>query len=256
MWPQDSLLRKAGSQIRHPLSRGFSWCMSPTQGHAPYSVFSSVTFHISFSFKIHNFNIITWHVYASTNSLYLCNPLLLRKNIWGQKFKVRDWILGSCNYVESVPPCGKFNRKQSHLRASQVAEIIKNLPARQETWVLSLGQEDPLEKGIATHSTILAWEIAQTEKPCRLQSVGSQRVGHNWVTNTSTVFFFSTKAATHPHASLWKCQQSHFPCTVFQIRVPLVCTLTGRQWEWLEEIISGIIFGLGSLAIGFILPFL
>ena len=81
--------------------------------------------------------------------------------------------------MESVPPCGKFNRKKSHLRASQVAEIIKNLPARQETWVLSLGQEDPLEKGIATHSTILAWEIAQTEKPCRLQSVGSQRVGHN-----------------------------------------------------------------------------
>ena len=112
MWLQDSLLRKAGSQIRHPLSRGFPWRMSPTQGHAPYSVFSSVTFHISFSFKIHNFNIITRFVYASTNSLYLCNPLLLRKNIWGQKFKVRDWILASCNYVESVPPCGKFNRKK------------------------------------------------------------------------------------------------------------------------------------------------
>ena len=57
--------------------------------------------------------------------------------------------------------------------------MIKNLPARQETWVLSLGGEDPLEKGMATYSTILAWEIPWTEKPGRLQSMGSQRAGHN-----------------------------------------------------------------------------
>ena len=65
-------------------------------------------------------------------------------------------------------PVENLTEKKSHLRASQVAEMIKNLPARQETWVLSLGREDPLEKGIATHSTILAWEIEQTEKPGRL----------------------------------------------------------------------------------------
>ena len=63
--------------------------------------------------------------------------------------------------------------------ASLVAQMVKNLPAVWETWVLSLGGEDPLEKGMATHSTILAWEIPWTEKPGRLQSVGSQRVRHN-----------------------------------------------------------------------------
>ena len=49
----------------------------------------------------------------------------------------------------------------------------------QETWVQSLGQEDPLEKGIATHSSILAWEIPWTEEPGGLQSIGSKRVGHD-----------------------------------------------------------------------------
>ena len=61
---------------------------------------------------------------------------------------------------------------------------IKNLPAIWETWVWSLGWEDPLEKRIAIHSSILAWRIAWTEEPGRLQSTGLQRVGHNWVTNT------------------------------------------------------------------------
>ena len=57
--------------------------------------------------------------------------------------------------------------------------MIKNLPAVQETLVGSLGQEDPLEKGIATHSSILAWEILWTVEPGGLQSVGLQRVGHD-----------------------------------------------------------------------------
>ena len=61
--------------------------------------------------------------------------------------------------------------------ASQVAHGVKNLPAvqeMQEMWVRSLGQEDPLEEGVATHSSILAWIIPWTEEPGRLQSVGSQ----------------------------------------------------------------------------------
>ena len=57
--------------------------------------------------------------------------------------------------------------------------MVKNLPAMQETRVPSLGQEDPLEKGMATHSSILAWEIPWTEEPGRLQSTGSQRTGHD-----------------------------------------------------------------------------
>ena len=61
-----------------------------------------------------------------------------------------------------------------------VAQMVKNPPAVQEkTQVRSLGQEDPLEKGMETHSSILAWRIPWTEKPGRLQSMGSQRVGHD-----------------------------------------------------------------------------
>ena len=60
-----------------------------------------------------------------------------------------------------------------------MAQIVKNLPAVWETWVRSLGQEDPLEKGMATHSSILAWKISWTEELGRLQSMRSQRVGHD-----------------------------------------------------------------------------
>ena len=60
-----------------------------------------------------------------------------------------------------------------------MAQMVKNLPAMQEIWVRSLGQEDPLEKEMETHSSILAWEIPWTEEPGGLQSMGLQRVGHN-----------------------------------------------------------------------------
>ena len=60
-----------------------------------------------------------------------------------------------------------------------VAQTVKNLPAMRETQVPSLGQEDPLEKGMATHSSILAWIIPWTEEPGGLQSMGLQRVGYN-----------------------------------------------------------------------------
>ena len=63
-----------------------------------------------------------------------------------------------------------------------MAQVVKNLPAMQETLVRSLGWEDPLEKGMATHSNILAWRTIWTEEPGGLQSMGSQRVGHDLVT--------------------------------------------------------------------------
>ena len=60
-----------------------------------------------------------------------------------------------------------------------MAQLVKNLPAVQETRVQSLGQEDPLEKGTAAFTSILAWRISQTEEPGGLQSMGLQRVGHD-----------------------------------------------------------------------------
>ena len=65
------------------------------------------------------------------------------------------------------------------LGASLVAKVVNNLPAMQDTWVPFLGWEDPLEKGMATHSSIFAWRIPWTEEPGKLQSMGSQRVGED-----------------------------------------------------------------------------
>ena len=66
--------------------------------------------------------------------------------------------------------------------ASLVAQMVKNLPVIRETWVQSLGWKDPLEEGMATHSSILAWRIPWTEEPGGIQSMGSERVGHDWAT--------------------------------------------------------------------------
>ena len=79
---------------------------------------------------------------------------------------------------------GRRRRGRQRMRlldgmASLVAQRLKRLPPMQETRVRSLGWEDPLEKEMAIHSSILAWRIPWTEKPSRLQSMGSQRVGHD-----------------------------------------------------------------------------
>ena len=70
-----------------------------------------------------------------------------------------------------------------------MAQTVKNLPELQDTWVQSLGWEDPLEKGTATRSSILAWRTLWTEEPGRLQSVGSQRVGDHRATFTFALDF-------------------------------------------------------------------
>ena len=73
----------------------------------------------------------------------------------------------------------KEKKKQVSLGASLVAQMVKNLPAMPETQVQSLALEDPLEKGMVAHSSILAWRIPRTEEPSGPQSMGSQRVGHD-----------------------------------------------------------------------------
>ena len=69
------------------------------------------------------------------------------------------------------------------LWASLVAQTVKCLPAMREAWVRSLGEEDPLEKKMATYSSTLAWKVPWMEEPGRLQSMGSQRVGHGSATS-------------------------------------------------------------------------
>ena len=81
-----------------------------------------------------------------------------------------------------------------------VAQMVKNLPATQEPQVQSLGWDDPLEKEMAIHSSILAQRIPWTEEPGRLQSMGAQRVGHNWTTNTFTYQVLKQENLTECHS--------------------------------------------------------
>ena len=86
---------------------------------------------------------------------------------------------------------------------------VKNPPARQDIWVWSLGQEDALEKGMATHSSILAWEIPWTEKPGKLQSMGLQWVRHNWVTehactHTQGLHTYTSRIYRHHRSTKYK----------------------------------------------------
>ena len=76
-------------------------------------------------------------------------------------------------------------KKKKLFTTSLVVQTVKRLSIMWETWVQSLGREDPLENEMAIHSSIIAWKIPWTEEPGRLQSMGSQRVGHNWVTSLS-----------------------------------------------------------------------
>ena len=100
--------------------------------------------------------------------------------------------------------------KLTQLWASLVAQAVKNLPAIQETWIQSLSWEDPLEKGMASHSSILAWKIPLTVEPGGLQSMGSQRIGHDRVTNTLTSSDFN------PHLKIMKL----FFVPALQVRKP------------------------------------
>ena len=73
------------------------------------------------------------------------------------------------------------------IQTSLVAQLVKHLSTIQETWVRSLGREDPLEKEMAIHSSTIAWKIPWTEEPGRLQSLRSQRVGHDGATSLTHV---------------------------------------------------------------------
>ena len=102
---------------------------------------------------------------------------------------------------------------------SLVAQTVKHLPTMWETWVRSLGWADPLEKEMATHFNILAWEIPQMEEPSRLQSVGLQRVRHNWVTSLFSLFIVSINKSLKTHPWLHITQEFLVSWDVFMILV-------------------------------------
>ena len=120
-------------------------------------------------------------------------------------------------------PCN-YQRGQVFL----VAQMVKNLPAMQETRDQSLCWEDPLEKGMSIHSSILTWRIPWTEEPGGLQSMGLQRVRHDWVTNTTTIREDKShreRSTVYPHCTplaLYYCVLAicfHFLMAVFFLKM-------------------------------------
>ena len=99
-------------------------------------------------------------------------------------FSGREW--GPIHTAFWKSPHDSLKLLIAKMIATKDGSVVKNLSAVQKTQVWSLGQEDPLEKGMANHSSILVWRIPWTEEPRGLQSLGSQRVRHDWVTDTFT----------------------------------------------------------------------
>ena len=124
-------------------------------------------------------------IFAGNKSTQVCLSLnfCICKTGWKQG-KGRIYLLGllELNEIMHIEHLELFLVLSG---ASLVAQMLKNLPAMQETWVWSLGWEDPLEKGMATHSNILAWRIPWAEEPGGLQSMELQRVRHDWLTKLS-----------------------------------------------------------------------
>ena len=121
------------------------------------------------------------------------------------------------------------------------SSAVKSLPAMQETWVWSLGQEDPLEEEMATHSKILTWEIPWTGKPGGLQSMGSQRVGHDWATKQQSMSLCSSLVTTgktdHDCAGeLRRTTASQGVAVLFQSMVTIPVPKGGRVHVWVRTL--------------------
>ena len=131
-----------------------------------------------------------------------CNPLPPCQLWWENKELLYYSVVKNLPATQELQEMWvQFLGQEDHLKEGIIPIPIfglpwwlRHLPAMQETWVWSLGQEDPLEKEMATHCSTLAWKIPRTEEPCRLQSLGSQRAGHDWA--TSLHFFTSYNSDT------------------------------------------------------------
>ena len=144
-----------------------------------------------------------------------------------------------------------YLKSSSDHLASLVAQRLKCLPAMQETRLRSLSQEDPLEKEMATHSSILAWRIPWREEPGGLQSMGSQRVGHSWansLTHSLTqceCYLNSCQNMSNSSTAFWNFLESLFleyfwspvgwiyACTTCGLDNKMLTVLTAVEWFWI-----------------------
>ena len=132
----------------------------------------------------------------------------------------------------------------SYLWGSLVGEMVKKPPAMQETQVWSLGWEDPLEKGMVTHSNILAWRTPWAEEPGGLQSIRRQRVRHNWGTNTHKLFISWIQLLS----CVWclrprELQHTRLPCPS---PTPRACSSSCPLSRWCHPTISSAVIHFSS----------
>ena len=131
--------------------------------------------------------------------------------------------------------------------ASLVAQVVKNLPAMLETRVLTLGQEVPLDRGMATQSCILAWKIPWAEEPGGLQSKELQKVGHDWATNTHMLFIVHCPYHIFfIHSSVY----GHLDCFMSWLEKEMATHSGTLAWKipWMEE--PGRLQSTGSQRVG------
>ena len=122
-------------------------------------------------------------IYLAAPGLSCCTNDLQSQHV-GSSFLTRNWTWAPALGMQSLSHCTTcafwFDISSA---IYLVVQRVKSLTAMWESWVLSLGQEDPLEKEMPTHSSILAWKIPWMEEFGRLQAIGLQRVGHDWATS-------------------------------------------------------------------------
>ena len=131
-----------------------------------------------------------WFSFVSASLLCLLGPI---HSLFPQLFLVSSFVQSLsqdiseslCAFVYTVFSPDQLSESFPLWGDFLTSQMVKNLPPVQETWVWSLGQDNPPEKGMATHSSLLAWKIPWTEEPGRLQSMVLQRVRHDWATNIS-----------------------------------------------------------------------
>ena len=129
---------------------------------------------------------------SSGKPYYIEEDIINGKRCWiNKEGRVQKRVMTFGNAKDNWDVGFRFSHTFIEFMASLVAQRLKHLPEMWESWVRSLGQEDPLEKEMATHFSILAWRIPWGEEPGRLQSTGSQRVGQDWMTSLSLSLSFS-----------------------------------------------------------------
>ena len=158
------------------------------------------------------------------NFFYFISVQLLYNVVLGSALQQSESAM--CIHISALCHHRAFSRAPCAIRQVLISYLFFKIRLQmQETWVRSLSREDPLEKETATHSSILAWEIPWTEEPGGLQSMGLQRVGHDWVTKQQSIpiLIISPKLTTHPISlfPLW------CPYILFSMSVSLF--LLGKQ---------------------------